>query len=263
MMSRRQVGLTIASAVSVAWAGEGFGSAEPLTADVLVQKLLDNDPWGLAGATVTATLTLTDRNGKQRTLEFWARSRRYASPLSKSLIRFTAPPDLAGAGFLQIQRRDADDDRSLFLPELKRSRRLSGSLRSSSFMGTDFSFADLDQRDFREGAATLQGEDSIGSFSCYRVDVAPSRSDSPYSRQALWLRKDNFLPLKILLFDKSSVILKEFRALEVKRVSGQWFITKSKMANLRDNHVTELQLEQIVVENVPDDVFTIRELEKM
>jgi hypothetical protein len=262
-MNRRHFSFVLPSLAGWTWVAERISSAESITADFLVQRVLENDPWGLAGATVTATVTLTDRNAKQRKLEFLARSRRYDPPFSKSLIRFTGPPDLAGAGFLQVQRREGDDDRSLFLPDLRRARRISGSLRSSSFMGTDFSFADLDQRDFREGAATLQGEDSIGAFPCHRVDITPNRSDSPYSRQALWIRKDNFLPLKILLFDKSNTILKEFRALEVRRISGQWFITKSRMANLRDNHATDLDLAQIIVENVPDEVFTVRELEKM
>lgn len=234
----------------------------PSPAD-LVQKVLDNDPWGLSGATVKATITLTDRNGKQRKLSFTAHSRRHDPPFSKSIVRFTAPPDLAGAGFLQVQSRSADDDRFLFLPELKRSRRISGSLRSSSFMGTDFSFADLDRRDLREGTPSSKGEESIGNFPCHKVDVVPKRNDSPYSHLELWIRKDNFLPLKMMLFDKSDVAMKEFRSLEVRRVSGQWFISKSKMTNLRDKQVTDLDLEQIVVEDVADDAFTVRELEKI
>ncbi len=52
-------------------------------------------------------------------------------------MRISAPPDLAGAGFLQVQRRDGDDERYLFLPELKTARRVSGSLRATAFMGTE------------------------------------------------------------------------------------------------------------------------------
>lgn len=262
-MKRRQALLVLASAAGATWTAEGLGLAQLASANDIVQKVWDSDPWGLAGAVVSATITLTDRGGKQRRLEFVARSRRYDPPNSKWLVRFTSPPDLAGAGFLQIQRRNSDDDRYLFLPDLKRSRRISGSLRSSSFIGTDFCFADLDRRDFREGMASLQGEESIAAFPCYHVDIVPSRSDSPYSRLELWVRKDNYLPLKIVHFDKAGVLLKEFRALEVKRVSGQWFVTRSRMTNVRDNHVTDLDLEQIEVDAVPDDLFTVRELEKM
>jgi len=238
-------------------------TAESPTAEDIVQKVLGNDPWGLSGATITASMTLTDRNGKQRNLAFTARSRRHDPPFSKSMLRFTGPADLVGAGFLQVQNRAADDDRYLFLPELGKSRRISGSLRSSSFMGTDFSFADLDRRDLREESATLGADENIGNFPCYLVDVTPKRSDSPYSRMQIWARKDNYLPLKMVVYDKANVVLKEFRALEVRRVSGQWFITKSKMTNVRDNHVTDLNLDQIVVEAIADDTFTVRELEKI
>ena len=117
------------------------------TVQEIVARLLDADPWGLGGTILSARATLKDKQGATSELSFSARSRRYSPPFSKTLVRFTAPADIAGAGFLQIQNREGDDERFLFLPELKRSRRISGNLRGSSFMGTDFSFADLDRRD--------------------------------------------------------------------------------------------------------------------
>src|SRR5690606_21574519 len=137
-----------------------------------------------------------------------ARSRQHAPPLSKSLVRFQAPAELKGAGFLQVQNSGQDDDRFLFLPELKRARRISGNLRSSSFMGTDFSYADLDRRDLREGTPTLLEEAPLGGVACYVLSVTPKRADTKYSKTELWVRKDNFIPAKMLMFDKSGTLLK-------------------------------------------------------
>ncbi|MEO8179400.1 MAG: outer membrane lipoprotein-sorting protein, partial [Deltaproteobacteria bacterium] len=98
------------------------------SAEEVIQSVLDSDPWGLTKGEIRASAILTDKRGSKRELAFVAASRRHDPPLSKSIVRFSAPPDLAGAGFLQIQNRNGDDDRYLFLPALKRSRRISGNL---------------------------------------------------------------------------------------------------------------------------------------
>ena len=85
------------------------------SASEIVRRMLDSDPWGLGDADVTARAIVRDESGRTRQLVFRARSLRYDPPLTKSLVRFTAPPDLAGVGFLLIQKKDGDDDRWLLL----------------------------------------------------------------------------------------------------------------------------------------------------
>lgn len=234
------------------------------TADSIVAKLLDGDPWGMGGAELSARLTLKDKSGSTQSLAFSARSRKHDAPFAKSLVRFTAPADLAGAGFLQVQNRNGDDDRYLFLPEIKRARRISGNLRANSFMGTDFSFADMDRRDLREGKASLLPDELVGKFACYRLNLVPSRADSPYSRAELWVRKDNYLILRMELFDRAGVHLKSFSTQEVRRVDGHWYITKSLMVDNVHTHSTQLVVESILPKaDIADDEFTIRQLEKL
>ena len=248
----------------------GFGllSAEAqttaLTAPQIIANVLQEDPFGLGGAAITARFVLKDKSGALEQLAFTGRSWRHDPPFSKSIIRFTAPPDLAGAGFLQIQNRSGDDDRFLFLPELKRSRRIAGSLRASSFMGTDFSFADLDQRDLREGDAVARPDENVGKYVCYRIDVFTRRTDSPYSKLEAFFRKDNLLPLKLLMYDRTQRLTKVFMAQEVRRVDGQWFVTKSRMTDLPRGHVTDLVLDKVApIKNGAADEFTVRNLEKL
>jgi outer membrane lipoprotein-sorting protein len=238
--------------------------AADLSPGEVIEKAMSSDPWGLSGADISAHATLTDKRGSTSDLAFTARSKRYDALLSKSIVRFSAPADVAGAGFLQIQKKDGDDDRFLFLPELKRSRRISGNLTTTAFMGTDFSFADLDRRDFRESTArSLGADENIGRFPCYHIDVTSRRSGSEYSHIEVWIRKDNFLPLKMLMFDKANVLLKTFTVQEVRRVQNQWFITKSQMVNQAQSHTTDLVIDQIVVKSdIPDEEFTVRALEK-
>jgi len=230
----------------------------------LVQRVLASDPWGLTGAAeVKANVILTDKRGSKRGLSFVAASKRYDPPLSKSIVKFSAPPDLAGAGFLQIQKKDGEDDRYLFLPALKRSRRISGNLRSSAFMGTDFTFADLDRRDLRDGDATVQGSENIGTRPCYILNVVPRREDTQYSRVELWVRKDNFLTLRMRMYDKANTHIKTFEAQEIRKVSGSWFVSRSLMTDHKNQHTTLLILQDIVVNaQIPDEEFSVRALER-
>jgi outer membrane lipoprotein-sorting protein len=260
---KRKFGLVL----SLLFSALGTANAAPPpaeSAEGIVQKVLEADPWALSSAEMTARATLTDKRGAVSTMSFAARSRRYDPPFSKTLVRFSAPSDLAGAGFLQIQNRQGDDDRYLFLPDLKKSRRISGNLRRSSFMGTDFSFADLDRRDLREGTATKAGDEEIGKFPCFRVQIKPKRDDSPYARVEMWIRKDNYLPLKMEMYDSAGVLLKTFSAEQVQRVSGHWFVTRSTMTNHVDSHKTALVIEHITVtDKIDDGEFTVRALEKL
>lgn len=234
----------------------------PEDAPAILRKVLESDPWGLSGAAVSAHAGMVDKHGADSSLGFSAKSKRLAPGLSESVVRFSAPTELAGAAFLQIQKDSGDDDRFLYLPELKRARRISGSLRSNSFMGTDLSYADLDRRDLREGAAARKADESIGRWSCFVLEVAP-RDASPYSQIRLWIRKDNYLPLKMQMYDRRGELLKRFEAQEVRRVSGQWFVSKSRMVNVQENHSTELALDKIeVVSSVPESDFTVGALEK-
>jgi hypothetical protein len=253
--------------VAVACAAGSAHAAPAATAaptpDKIIQKVLESDPWGLSGAEVSAHAVLRDKDGASSELTFTARSRMYAAPLAKSLVRFSAPADLAGAGFLQVQKTEGDDERYLFMPELKRSRRIAGSVRSNAFMGTDFTFADLDRRDLRDGAATAKPDEVFEKIACYRVDVQP-KEGSQYTRIELWVEKDNFLPLKIEMYDKANVHVKTLTAKETRRVSSHWFISKSTMVNLREKHTTELVLDKIAPrDDLADGEFTVANLEKL
>ncbi|MBX3263356.1 MAG: outer membrane lipoprotein-sorting protein [Labilithrix sp.] len=259
--------LAVASGVVVhapVKAAAGTKAAAPApTAAQIVAKVVESDPWGLGGAQVAAKAIVTEKGGKRRALVFDAKSRRYAPPLGKSVITFQAPADVAGMKFLQIQNADADDERFLYTPELKRSRRIAGSNRSESFMGTDFSYADLDGRDLRQSSSVLKADETVGKFDCYRVAATPKNGDAVYARIELWVRKDNYVPLKWVMFDKRSQPVKTLVAREIQRHGGRWFITGSRMTDVTTGRSTELVLEKIDRrEDIPLDDFSVRAIEK-
>ncbi len=229
----------------------------------ILDRVLEADPWGLSGAIISAHATVRDRSGATRELAFSGRSRRYDGLLSKGIVRFTTPADVAGVGFLQVQSKSGDDDRFLYLPELKRARRISGSNRAQAFMGTDFSYADLDRRDLREAAVAARGDETLARFPCWRISVTPTGADATYARAELWVRKDNFLPLKMEMYGRSGALLKTLTTQEVRRIGGRWFITRSTMVSHEQQRQTELTIQQLEPRtDLADGEFTVRNLEK-
>jgi len=236
---------------------------DKLDARAIIDKVVDGDPFGMMNSQLTGRAVLHDKNKNERVLEFRIDRLRYKPGLSKTLTRFSKPADMAGVGFLQVMRDDADDDRHLYLPDLKKSRRIAGALRNNSFVGTDFSYADLDLRDLRESKATLSGKEKIGKFDYYKLDVVPTRSDSQYAKFELWVRTDNFLVGKWLMYDKANVLFKTYQASEMKRVDGHWYANKSRIENHREKHTTDMYLDDMKPAAPADGEFTVGNLEKL
>jgi hypothetical protein len=239
------------------------GEAGPPSPREILTRSDDADPWGLAGAELTARMILRGRGGSPSQIAFTLKSHRYEGRLTKIMLRILTPSEFAGAGFLQVQNGARDDDRFLFLPEDKRVRRIAASSRGDGFLGTDFSFAELDRRDLRDGSPTARPDENVGQIPCYHLDVAKLPASAPYAHIEVWISKDNYLPLKWLLYDRSGALRKTLLAEEEQRVSGHWFITRARMVDQKDGHSTELVLDRVYPrDDIGEDEFTVRALEK-
>lgn len=239
-------------------------SAEPasLTAQQVVEKALDADSWGRDGVEATARVTVTEKSGQKRELAFQAQSRKYAPSLAKSLLRFSAPADVAGMKFLLVQKNEGDDERTVYMPELKRSRRVAAGNRSERFMGTDFTYADMDRKDIRNGTPVLDADENIGKFPCYHLKVATTVADASYKRVEVWVRKDNLIPLKWVMFNAANAPMKTLVAKELQRHDGRWQITRSLMSDHTSGRTTEILIEKVETREVPLEAFTVAALEK-
>jgi len=247
--------------VALATTSSPARAANP-TAREIHAELVDDDPWGIGGGDVEAHATVID-GSRTRELVFAVRSLRYDPPLVKSLLRFNAPADVAGVGFLQTQKRDADDDRYLYMPELHRSRRVAAVRRAERFMGTDYTYGDLDRRDLRNARAEVVGSERLGNYDTLRLALTPTDQDALYGRIDVWVRRDNLRPLRYVLYDRDLVRVKTVTALEIKKVDGRWFTTRSVMLDHRTGSKTEIQLLHIRKSNHAEQEFTVRELERL
>jgi hypothetical protein len=189
---------------------------------------------------------------------------------SKFLVRFSDPPDVAGTGLLQIEHGDGDDDLWIYLPALKKARRLVASNKKDSFVGSDFSYGDIALPKVDQWRHVLRGSEQVDGAACHVIESTPAsdvvRNNSGYARKVTWVRADNFLESKVEYYDLANRLLKVQRATRHQAVAsqpGKWFALEREMTNRQTGHRTLIvatKLDGAVL--VGDDAFTTRTLER-
>lgn len=185
---------------------------------------------------------------------------------SKSIMFFQSPADVKGTGFLswQYDDPDHDDDKWLYLPAMKKVRRISGSsARKENFMGSDFTYDDMGGRSVEEDEHKLIREESVDGFPCWVVESIPRESDAVYSRRISWIRQDALIPVKVEFYDRMGELLKTLVASGISRESGFWTVRNMEMINHQRNHRTKIILQTIEYDLVMNEsLFTVPSLER-
>lgn len=183
--------------------------------------------------------------------------------LMRNVIIFHQPASVEGTRFLTIERADREDDQWIYLPALDRVRRIAGGEGGDSFMGTDFTYDDLEGRDIEEYTYELLREEQVNDWETYVVEARPKEgTDSQYSRLVQYVDKNSWIPVKIEFYDQEEELLKVNTVHRMERVQGYWTIIENTMENVQAGHSTELQVTNWRYnEQLPDGLFTVNFLE--
>lgn len=218
-----------------------------------------------------STMTLTNEKGQQR-----VRKMRSASVLqpngidTKLLIRFLFPADVQGTGYLQIQHYEGDDDMWIYLPALKKVRRLVANNKKDSFVGSDFSYGDILLPVVDTYRHQFLKSEMVDGEECYVVEMTPAteqiKKDYGYSKWIAWIRRANFMEKKAEYYDGSGRLLKTQSIPAVKEVdpkAHKWWAVRREVVNHQTGHRTELVFDVLdATQMVSDDFFTTRYLER-
>lgn len=220
-----------------------------------------------ADSEVTVDLTLFNARGDARERRLVLRTKTRPDGRRLLLIQFLAPGDVEGTGFLQIENHDRADDLWLYLPALRRVRRIAGSSRTDRFVGTHFTFEDLDPEDLAAHDYTLAGVDTLDGRSAWVVEAvgANGAEESAYSRRRLWIDQERSVLLRADLYAREGGLTKRLRAEEVRQVaeSGPWRAHRVEMEDLIDGSRTVLKMNTYTLDQgLPDDLFTERTLRR-
>ncbi len=240
--------------------------AESLTGYDVMKK--NSEVEEAATASFIATMTLTDKNGQKRVREVLEKSKDFGE-VKKSVIVFTTPKDVSGVGYLMFDYDEAadgskkDTDSWLYLPAMKKVRRISGSDSSGDFMGTDFTYEDMGERGLSKDTFHLLGEESVDGVLCYKVEARAIDAKDKNPTRVFWIGKENFMLYKGEFFDKQGKLQRTLSCSEIKKIDGFWTTERMLMTNVQKNHSTLIEMKNVSYGvEIDESLLTVAALEK-
>lgn len=159
----------------------------------------------------------------------------------KTISTFLSPADVKGTKVLGWEHADRDDDQWLYLPALKRVKRIASRNKSGSFMGSEFSYEDIGNQN--PGKYTFDGEAEIVMFNgveCYKGARVPKDKNSGYTKQVTWVDTKNFLIQKVEYYDRKKEHIKTAIFSDYKQIDGVWRVGMIEMKNHQNDKSTKL-----------------------
>jgi outer membrane lipoprotein-sorting protein len=209
-------------------------------------------------------MTLINKRGRKRQRTMLSYSRDYGKD-RKNIMYFQEPADVKGTGFLswEYDNPSKDDDRWLFLPALKKVRRISGSSKNDYFMGSDFTYDDMGARSVEDDTHTLLKEEQIDKRNCWVIRSVPRDKRSLYSSVIRWIDKETLLPVKAEYFNQGKTLLKVLKLEDCRLQNGIWTAFKWVMDNRQRKHQTVLEIKTMEYDTgIKDSMFRVSTLER-
>ena len=216
-----------------------------LTGRQIVEKAY-NRPEG-DDKTSTLTMTLTNKQGKQRVRKISQFSKDFGTE-EKSIMFFQSPADVKNTSFMSWSYdSEKSDDQWIYLPALKKTKRISSDSKNDYFMGSDFTYDDLGDRKLDADKHKLLKEETVNGKACYVIESISKDENYIYSKTITWINKANFIGVKKEFYDEDDELLKILTIKKYEKISNFWIVTNSEMKNVQKNHTTNMVLSNVKI----------------
>jgi Outer membrane lipoprotein-sorting protein len=217
----------------------------PETADWVARQIDERDTG--RDSRIDMTMRVYDRHDRVRERVLVLTSLRESGTRGdRVLVRFLSPGDIKGTGLLVWEQPSAEDERFLYLPALSRVRRIAGSEKQESFVGSDLSYEDIGGRDvaeysyaFVERNATWSGPDGR-AYAAWRLESKAKDPQAVYPRAVSLVRKDNFMVVSGDIFNRRNEREKRYEVRQLDRIDGIWTAMDVLMTNDLQKTRTEM-----------------------
>jgi hypothetical protein len=233
--------------------------------DILDRSDTAINPRNLQGS---FTMTLTSRKGDTRVMKVIAYQKRISENREDRLFLFEYPPSVKGSGLLVNSFFDLKDDRMwIYLPAVGRIKRVNLSTSGGGyFMGSDFTYSDMLRAGREEFIFELIGESVVDGEDCYVIRRTGKKKQIQrkygYSRDENYIRKSDYVPVKITFYDVAGDLLKELSVRKVQILGEYRYPSHVIMENKQTGHSSEILFEELSSpSDIPDDYFTHRYLQ--
>lgn len=240
-----------------------------LTAKQIMDKTFDSTK--LSGSESISTLKIIDSRGNERIRQISMATKLYDNgQTEKKIIRFKAPADVKGTGLLTYDYKKKKDDMWLFMPELRITKRIISSEKAKSFMGSEFSYADMTPPILDEFNYKKLGSEAVNDNDCWKIEMIPVNEDIAdeygFSKRIVYTLKKNFVMQKIIYYDLDGELHKELNIHKVKLLdakNNKYRLMHMTMNNILDGRKSIMITEKAIFNPaVKDEYFTVRYLER-
>ena len=178
---------------------------------------------GFGNFTASLTMTLRNKRGQESQREVRLKVIETEGDGDRTLFVFDRPRDVRGTAFLVHAHKDEPDEQWLYLPALKRVKRISSSKQSGSFMGSEFSYEDMGAVEVEKFTHRHLRDEPCGDLECAVLERVPVSKDSGYSRQLVWLDREELRTMQIQFFDRRDEHLKTMVVEDYQQYLGRFW----------------------------------------
>ncbi len=202
------------------------------------QKARDTG-WG--NSQVELVMTLRNKAGKESVRNIRLKNLEIDGDGDKSMSIFDRPRDVKGTAFLSFSHPLGNDDQWLYLPALKRVKRISSKNKSGPFMGSEFAYEDLSSFEVEKYSYKALGEEACGKLTCYKLESLPQYKHSGYTKMVSWIDTEAYRVHKTEFYDRKGSLLKTLSFSNYQQYLDKfWRADKSEMINHQTGKSTRL-----------------------
>ena len=240
MNLKRTLSLLLAAVLLLNAADTALASDDTQAFDIAARS--DRTDLGFRDSDVELKMVLRNAAGQQstRSLRIATLEKADEQVGDKSLVIFATPRDIEGTALLSHAKILDPDDQWLYLPALKRTKRISSANKSGPFVGSEFAFEDFTAIELNKFDYTYVGEEQCGEYVCDVLERKPRYENSGYTKQLSWVDQTDFQIRKVEFYDRRGDLLKVLELTDYRSYNGIWRAHKLSMSNVQTNKQTDL-----------------------
>ena len=240
--------LILAALPGALWAQD----AEQRGLEIAEEADARNTGWN--DSVVDLTMTLRNKNGDESVREMRSRALEVEDDGDKSMIIFDQPRDVRGTALLTYSHKTGEDDQWLYLPALKRVKRIASSNKSGPFMGSEFAYEDLSSQEVEKYTYKFLREEELDGEKVFVMERFPTDESSGYTKQTVWLDQAEYRVRKIEFYDRKNSHLKTLTMHDYGEYLDQyWRPARMEMVNHQTGKSTTLGFENYAFQEGLDD----------
>lgn len=214
--------------------------ADPVVEGLAIAREWDRRDSGFGAQVANLRMILRNRHGEESTRQMRLRTLEMPNDGDRSLVVFDHPGDVAGTALLTFAHRTGPDDQWLYLPALRRVKRIASDNKAGPFMGSEFAYEDVAAQEVEKYSYRLLGTETQDGMPAFKVERIPVDPSSGYKRQVAWYDRAEYRLLKVDYYDRRGALLKTLTVHDWARYARFWRPGRMEMVNHQTGKSTTL-----------------------